>query len=158
MSKRKKRGASSSGDDSPHYESYVSSQSEAISSYAIGSHDIDMEDADVEFDPQAYTGPVKRWVEDSYQKVRTVYAYEKEEDSPTPQFWTNIQYDAFYGHLVKKLVFAHKSIDWNYLEKFASTHPLMAKFQHIGLHKFTRLTCDWHDTAIRQFYAIVETD
>jgi hypothetical protein len=55
-------------------------------------------------------------------------------------------------------VFAHKSIDWNYLEKYASTRPLMTKFQHIGLLKFTHLICDWNETAIRQFYATVEID
>jgi hypothetical protein len=85
-SKRRKRGVSSSGEDSPHDESYMPSQSEAASSYASGSHDIDMEDVDAEFDPQAYSGPVKRWTGNSYQKARTVCAYEKEEDSPTPQF------------------------------------------------------------------------
>ena len=42
-SKRRKRGVSSSGEDSPHDESYVPS--------ASGYHDIDMEDVDVEFDP-----------------------------------------------------------------------------------------------------------
>jgi hypothetical protein len=85
-----------------------------------------------------------------------VCAYEKEEDSPTTHFRTKMQHDAFYGHLVKKSVFAHKSIDWNYLEKFASTRPLMTKFQHIGSLKLTQLTCDWNDTTIRQFYATVE--
>jgi hypothetical protein len=145
-SKRRKSGASSYGDDSPYDESYVPSQLEAASSYASGSHDIDididMEDVDVEFDPQAYSGPVKRWIENSYQKARTVCAYEKEDDSPSPQFLTKVQHDALYGHLVKKSVFAHKSIDRNYIEKFASTRPLMEKFQHIGLLKFTELTCD----------------
>jgi hypothetical protein len=46
-SKRRKRGTSSSGEDSPHDESYVPSQSEAAFSYASGSHDIDMEDVDM---------------------------------------------------------------------------------------------------------------
>jgi hypothetical protein len=136
----------------------VPSQSEAASSYASGSHDIDMEDIDVEFDPQAYCGPIKRWIRDSYQKAHMVCVYKKEEDSPTPQFQTKVQHDTFYGHLVKKSVFAHKSIDWNYLEKYASTRTMMVKFQHIGLLKFTQLTCDWNETAIRQFYAIIEID
>jgi hypothetical protein len=57
-------------------ESYVPSQLEAASSYASGSQDMDMEDVDVEFGPQAYTGPVKKWTGDSYQKARTVYAYD----------------------------------------------------------------------------------
>jgi hypothetical protein len=136
----------------------VSSHSKAASLYASGSHDIDIEDVDVEFDPQAYTNPVKRWTGDSYQKPHTVCAYEKEKDSSTLQFWTMVQHDTFYGHLVKKSVFAHKSIDWNYFEKFVSTRPLMAKFQHNGLLKFTQLTCDWNEATIRQFYATVEID
>jgi hypothetical protein len=110
-SKRRKRGASSSGEDSPHDESYVPSQSKTASSYASGSHDIDMEDVDIEFDPQVYHGPVKRWTGDSYQKAHTVCAYEQEEDSSTPQFQAKVQYDAFYSHLINKSVFAHKSID-----------------------------------------------
>jgi hypothetical protein len=53
-SKRRKRGASSSGEDSSHDESHVPSHSEVASSYASGSHDIDMEDVDMEFDPKEY--------------------------------------------------------------------------------------------------------
>jgi hypothetical protein len=49
---------------------------EAASSYASGSQDMDMEDVDVEFGPQAYTGPVKKWTGDYYQKARTVCAYD----------------------------------------------------------------------------------
>jgi hypothetical protein len=79
--KRRKMGASSFGDYSPLDESYVPSQSKAASSYASGPHDIDMEDVDVEFDPQAYTSPVKRWTRGSYQKAHTVCSYEKKEDS-----------------------------------------------------------------------------
>jgi hypothetical protein len=93
-SKRRKRGGSSSGDDSPHDESYVPTQSEAACSYASGSQDIDMEDVGVEFDPQAYTGPVKKWKGDSHQKAHTVCAYEKEENSSTLQFQTKVQHDA----------------------------------------------------------------
>jgi hypothetical protein len=89
---------------------------------------MDMEDVDMEFDPQAYQGPLKRWTGDSYQKARMVCAYEYEEDFSTPQFWTKVHHDAFYGHLVNKSIFAHKSIDWDYLDKYASTRPLKAKF------------------------------
>jgi hypothetical protein len=59
-SRRQKRGASSSGEGSVHDESYMPSQSEAESSYASGSHDIEMENVDMEFDPQVYQGPVKK--------------------------------------------------------------------------------------------------
>jgi hypothetical protein len=134
------------------------SQSEAESSYASGSHDIEMENVDMEFDPQVYQGPVKKWTGDSYQKARMVCAYEYEENSLTPQFWTKVQHNAFNGHLLKKSVFADKSIDWDYLDQFASTHPLRTKFQHIGLLQFTQFTCDWNETIIRQFYATVEID
>jgi hypothetical protein len=61
----------------------VPSQSEAASTYASGSYDIDMEDVDMEFNPQAYQGPFKRWTRDSYQKARMICAYEKVEDSLT---------------------------------------------------------------------------
>jgi hypothetical protein len=74
------QGASSFGEYSPHDESYVPSQSEAASSYASGSHDIDMEDVVMEFHPQACHGPVKRWTGDSYQKACMVCAYEQEDD------------------------------------------------------------------------------
>jgi hypothetical protein len=66
--------------------------------------------------------------------------------------------DAFYGHLVNKSIFAHQSIDWDYLDKYASTCPLKAKFQHIVLLKFTQFTCDWNETIIRQFSATMEVD
>jgi hypothetical protein len=41
---------------------------------------------DMAFDPQVYLRPVKKWTDDSYQKARTVCAYEYEENSLTPQF------------------------------------------------------------------------
>jgi hypothetical protein len=41
-SKRRMRGASSSGEDNPHDGSYVTSQLEAASSYGSGFYDIDM--------------------------------------------------------------------------------------------------------------------
>jgi hypothetical protein len=44
--------------------------------------------------------------------------------------------------LLKKSVFAHKSIDCDYLDQYASTRPVKAKFQHIGLLKFTKFTYD----------------
>jgi hypothetical protein len=125
----------------------VPSQSEAAYSYASGSHDIDME-----LDPQVYQGPIKRWTGDSYKKTHMVCSYEQKEDSLSPQFRTKVQHNAFYGHLI------NRSIDWDYLDKYASTYPLKAKFQHIGLLKFTQFTCDWNDTIIRQFYATVEVD
>jgi hypothetical protein len=128
-SKRRKRDASSSREGSAHDESHVPSQSEAAPSYASGSHDIDIEDVDMEFDPQVYEGLFKKWTSDSYQNARTVCAYEYEDNSPTPQFWTNVQHNAFYGHLLKKSVFAHKSIDWDYLDQYASTRPLKVKNQ-----------------------------
>jgi hypothetical protein len=64
-SKRRKRGASSSGEGSAHDESCMPSQSEAESSYASGFHDIEMENVDMEFDPQVYQGPFKKWADDS---------------------------------------------------------------------------------------------
>jgi hypothetical protein len=117
-----------------------------------------MEDVDMEFHPQVYQGPFKKWTGDSYQKARMVCAYEYEKNSPTPQFWTKVQHDAFYGHLLKKSVFAHKSIDRDYVDQYASTRTLKAKFQHVGLLKFTQFTSDWNETIIRQFYAIIEID
>jgi hypothetical protein len=45
--RRWKRGAFSSGEGSAHDESYMPSQSEAKSSYASGSHDIEMENVDM---------------------------------------------------------------------------------------------------------------
>jgi hypothetical protein len=140
-SKKRKRDASS-GEGSTHDVSYVPSQSEAASSYASGSYDTDMEDVDMEFHPQVYQGPFKKWTGYSYQKARTVCAYEYEKNSPTPQFWTKVQHDAFYGHLLKKSVFAHKSIDREYVDQYASTRTLKAKFQHVGLLKFTQFTSD----------------
>jgi hypothetical protein len=136
----------------------VPSQSEAASSYASGSHDFGMEDVDIEFDPQVYQGPIKKWTGESYQKSRTIFAYEYEGNSPSSQFLTKVQHDAFHGHLLKKSVFAHKSIDWDYLDQYASTYSLKPKFQHIGLLKFTQFTCDQNETIIRQFYATVEID
>jgi hypothetical protein len=67
-----------------------------------------------------------------------------------------VQEEAFFGHLVNKTVFAHQTIDLNYMSSQPVMRDLIPMLQHIGLREFLTHRCDWNKTIIRQFYATVE--
>ena len=71
-------------------------------------------------------------------------------------FRTEVQQDAYFGHLVKKIVFKHQTIDLAYIRSQPVMSALVDRFEHMGLANFLQHRCDWNETVIRQFYAILE--
>jgi hypothetical protein len=66
-------------------------------------------------------------------------------------FHTQVQQDAFFGHMVKKTIFNHQTIVLAYLSSHAVMSDLVDTFETMGLYR-----CDWNETIIRQFYATLE--
>ena len=73
-------------------------------------------------------------------------------------FHTQVQQDVFFGHMLRKTVFSHQTIDLAYMNNQAVMIDLVARFESMGLTDFLQHRCDWNETIIRQFYAIVEID
>ena len=71
-------------------------------------------------------------------------------------FRTEIQIDAFFGHMVKKTVFKHQTIDLAYMRSQLVMTELVDRFETMGLANFLQHRCDWNETVIRQFYATLE--
>ena len=67
-----------------------------------------------------------------------------------------VQQDAYFGHLVKKKVFKHQTIDLGYMRSQPVISTLVDRFEAMGLANFLQHRCDWNETVIRQFYATLE--
>ncbi|CAL4890308.1 unnamed protein product [Urochloa decumbens] len=100
----------------------------------------------------------RRWNGTNFASLRAPYQYSLPRDTANLFFHTRVQEDAFFGHLLKKNVFKHQKIDFNYM----ATQPVMVgvvnNFVNIELRDFLENHCDWNETIIRQFYATVEID
>ena len=73
-------------------------------------------------------------------------------------FKTQVQQVVFFGHMLKKTVFNHQTIDLAYISNQAVMADLVPRFESMGLTNFLQHRCDWNETIIRQFYATLEID
>ena len=71
-------------------------------------------------------------------------------------FRTEVQQDAFFGHMVKKKVFKHQTIDLAYMRSQPIMTELVDRFETMGLANILQHRCGWNETVIRQFYATLE--
>ena len=71
-------------------------------------------------------------------------------------FKTEVQKDAYFGHLVKKTMFKHQTIDLGYMRSQQVVSDLVDRFEQMGLANLLQHRCDWNKTVIRQFYATLE--
>ena len=67
-----------------------------------------------------------------------------------------VQQDAYFGHIVKKIVFKHQTIDLAYMRSQPVMSALVVRFENKGLADFLQHRCDWNQTVIRHFYATLE--
>jgi hypothetical protein len=98
----------------------------------------------------------RQWSLNTYQRDRAPQQYERASDTNDPFFHTQVQRDAFYGHLLDKVVFKHQWIDFIHMADYNVMYELVQRFEDLGIKEFMEHKCDWNDTVIRQFYATVE--
>jgi hypothetical protein len=55
-------------------------------------------------------------------------------------------------------VFAHRRVDFGYLESKPVLAVVATKLKNLGLKPFLQHRCDWNDIIIIQFYATYEMD
>jgi len=77
-------------------------------------------------------------------------------DTNVLYFTTQVQQDAFFGHMVKKIIYKHQTIDLAYMRSHLVLTELVDRFENMGLANFLQHRCDWNETVIRQFYATLE--
>ena len=114
VSKRQRR------DDDPNDADYDPDLSElAAESSATGS-DESMEgahgsDDDEVIDVQSMHLPGRCWTAESYANARSVNQLHQDRDTNVLFFKTQVQQDVFFGHMLKKTVFSHQTIDLAYM-------------------------------------------
>ena len=81
----------------------------------------DSSEEDVEGDEDDVTDlmgldlPSRQWTIESYSNARLVNQLNVPRDINILYFRTEVQQDAYFGHLVKKIVFKHQTIDLAYM-------------------------------------------
>ena len=64
-------------------------------------------------------------------------------------FHTQVQWDAYFGHMVKKTIFKHQTIDLGYMRSHPVMTELVDRFETMGLANFLQHKCDGNETVIR---------
>jgi len=100
--------------------------------------------------------PSRQWTTESYSNARSVNQLHEQSDTNILYFSTMVQQDAYFGHLIKKTIFKHQTIDLGYMRTQPVMSALVDRFEHMGLANFLQHRCDWNETVIRQFYATLE--
>ena len=57
----------------------------------------------------------RQWTTESYANARSVNQFHEPSDTNILYFSTMVQQDAYFGHLVKKIVFKHQTINLGYM-------------------------------------------
>ena len=100
--------------------------------------------------------PSRQWTAESYANARSVNQLNVPCDTNILYFRTEVQQDAFFGHIVKKTVIKHQTIDLTYMRSQPVMTELVDRFETMGLANFLQHRCDWNETVIHQFYATLE--
>jgi hypothetical protein len=95
-------------------------------------------DEDEVIDLLALNLPNRQWTTESYSNARSVNQYHTPRDTNVQYSTTQVQQDAFFGHMVKKTVFSHQTIDLAYMSNQAVMANLVARFENMGLSNFFR--------------------
>ena len=163
-SKIKKASASKrqrDSDDSDDVD-YAPNPCDLAAASSVGGVGDDSSDEDIEGDEDDVTDlmgldlPSKQWTAESHGNARSVNQLNVPRDINILYFRTEIQQDAYFGHLVKKTVFKHQTIELAYMRSQPVMTDLVDRFETMGLENFLHHRCDWNEIVIRQFYATLE--
>jgi len=154
-----KRQRDSDDSDDVDYAPNVSEMAAASSVGDIGDESSEEDTEGVDNDVTDLMGldlPSRQWTAESYANARAVDQFSLPRDTNILFLKTEVQKDVYFGHLVKKNVFKHQTIDLSYMRQQQVMTDLVDRFQQMGLANFLQHRCDWNETVIRQFYATLE--
>ena len=141
---------------------YAPNPSDLAAALSVGGVGDDSSEEDVEGDEDDVTDlmgldlPSRQWTTESYSNARLVNQLHEQRGTNILYLCTMLQQDAYFGHLVKKTVFKHQTIDLGYMRTQPIMSALVDRFEKMGLANFLQHRCDWNETVIRQFYATLE--
>ena len=141
---------------------YAPNPSDLAAASSVGGVGDDSSEEDVEGDEDDVTDlmgldlPSRQWTTESYSNARLVNQLHEQRGTNILYLCTMVQQDAYFGHLVKKKVFEHQTIDLGYMRTQPVMSALVDRFETMGLANFLQYRCDWNETVIRQFYATLE--
>ena len=141
---------------------YAPNPSDLAAASSVGGVGDDSSDEDIESDEDDVTDlmgldlPSRQWTTESYSHARSVNQLNEPSNTNILYFSTMVQQDAYFGHLVKKNVLKHQTIDLAYMRSHPVMIELVDRFEAMGLGNFLQHRCDWNETVIRQFYATLE--
>ena len=122
-SKIKKAGASKRHRDSDDFDDvdYDPNLSEMAAASSVGNIGDDSSEEDIEGVEDDVTDLMglglesRQWTTESYANARSVNQLNEPSDTNILYFSTMVQQDAYFGHLVKKNIFKHQTIDLGYM-------------------------------------------
>ena len=74
--------------------------------------------------------PSRQWTAESYANARSVNQLNMSRNINILHFKTEVQKDAYFGHLDKKTVFKHQTIDLGYMRSQQIMSDLMDRLKH----------------------------
>ena len=101
----------------------------------VGDESSEEETEEVEDDVTDLMGlnlPSQQWTAESYANARAVNQFDLPRDINILFFKTEVQKDAYFGHLVKKNVFKHQTIDLGYMRSHEVMSDLVDRFEQMG--------------------------
>ena len=140
-----KRQRDSDDSDDVDYAPNLSEMAAASSVGDVGDESSEEETEEVEDDVTDLMGldlPSRQWTAESYANARAVNQFSLPRDTNILFFKTEVQKDAYFGHLVKKNVFKHQTIDLGYMRQQQVMSDLVDRFQQMGLENFLQHRCD----------------
>ena len=122
------------GDDSDD-EDYAPNPSDMAAASSIGGVGDDSSEEDIEGeedDITALTGlslPSRQWTAESYSNARSINQFHQQSDTNILYFNTQVQQDAYFGHMVKKTIFKYQTIDLAYIRSQPVMTELVDRFE-----------------------------
>ena len=80
--------------------------------------------------------PSRQWTAESYANAKSVNQLNVPWDTNILYFRTEVQQYPYFGHLVKKTVFKHQTIDLAYIRSQPVMSALVDRFEHMDLANF----------------------
>jgi hypothetical protein len=93
-----------------------------------------------------------------YCSRRTVNQYGLPSDTNIQYFYTQLQFDVFWGTLMGTNFHKHQVIDWEYMLGQSVMEGLIPQFQECGLYDFMGQKTDFSEMAVKQFLTTAEID
>jgi hypothetical protein len=94
----------------------------------------DGSDEDLVRDLVALNFPSRQWTAEAYSNARSGNQYNFDRDTNILYFHTQVQQDVFFGHIAKKTMFRHQTIDLGYMSSQQIMSDLIDKFEN--MYKF----------------------